>query len=265
MTVFAYYRVSTDKQDFESQKFGVVEYAKRAGLTIEKEYLDDGVSGTVAASKRELGKLLDEMKEGDTIITGELSRLGRSTVDVIATCNKIAAAGVKCYMVKQGMAIDQTPMGKLMIAIFAAFAEMERDLISQRTRESLARLKAQGKKLGRKVGAKNKVCLMDKYADVLPKLIAKGLSTREIAKALKTSPTTVVTYLNKHPEFGYVKKKEGTSWARRWDGHQRHKENEKMRWEESDTARIVKKFLKNKKNTTPNTGNKDENMPVSGI
>mgnify|MGYP003302275792 CR=1 FL=1 len=156
MTVFAYYRVSTDHQDYESQKIGVVEYAKRAGLTIDKEYLDNGVSGTIIAKKRNLGKLLKEMKKGDTIITGELSRLGRSTVDVITTCNLIAQSGVNCYMVKQGMSIDQTPMGKLVVAIFSAFAEMERDLISQRTKEGLARRKSKGFKLGRAVGTKNK-------------------------------------------------------------------------------------------------------------
>ena len=156
MTVFAYYRVSTDKQDFESQKIGVVEYAKRAGLTIDKEIIDDGVSGTVKACKRNLGKLLVEMKYGDTVITSELSRLGRSTMDVLNTCQKFADRGVNCYLVKQGMMLDRSPMGKLMTAIFSAFAEMERDLISMRTKEGLARKKAQGVRLGRPFGTRNK-------------------------------------------------------------------------------------------------------------
>lgn len=77
MTVFAYYRVSTDKQDYESQKIGVVEYANRMGLTIDKEIVDDGVSGTVKACKRNLKKFFLQMKYGDTVITSELSRLGR--------------------------------------------------------------------------------------------------------------------------------------------------------------------------------------------
>lgn len=124
MTVFAYYRVSTDKQDYESQKIGVVEYANRMGLTIDKEIVDDGVSGTVKACKRNLKKILVQMRHGDIVITSELSRLGRSTSDVLQTCEKFANRGVSCYLVKQGMALDRSPMGKMMTAIFSAFAEM---------------------------------------------------------------------------------------------------------------------------------------------
>ena len=103
MTVFAYYRVSTDKQDYESQKIGVVEYANRMGLTIDKEIVDDGVSGTVKACKRNLKKILTQMKHGDTVITSEMSRLGRSTADVLQTCEKFANRGVNYYLVKQGI------------------------------------------------------------------------------------------------------------------------------------------------------------------
>lgn len=152
MTVYAYYRVSTDKQDYESQKIGVVEYAKRNGLTIDKEVIDDGVSGTVLAKDRKLNNILKKAVKGDTVITSELSRLGRSTADVINTCQLFVKKGVNCYLIKQGMVIDNTPMGKMMIAILGAFAEMERDLISQRTKEGLARVKAQGKILGRRKG-----------------------------------------------------------------------------------------------------------------
>ena len=195
MTVWAYYRVSTDKQDYESQRFGVVEYAKRIGLTIDKEITDDGVSGTVKATDRKLNVILKNMKAGDTIIVSELSRLGRSTADVINTCNKIAAKNVYCYMVKQGMFIDQSPMGKMMIAIFAAFAEMERDLISQRTKEALARKKAIGERVGRAIGTKNLSHKLDGKHDKIKEMYQAGYSARLIAKTAKVSPTTMNSFL----------------------------------------------------------------------
>ena len=191
MTVWAYYRVSTDKQDYESQKVGVVDYARRAGLKIDKEVIDDGVSGTVIAEKRNLGILLDEMKEGDTIITSELSRLGRSTMDVIKTCNLIAERKVNCYLIKQGMQIDQSPMGKLMITIFSAFAEMERDLIAMRTKEGLARVKASGKRLGRQFGQKNAYSILDDKKDFIVEKYNDGWSLRKIGDSIGKSARTV--------------------------------------------------------------------------
>lgn len=198
MTVWAYYRVSTDKQDFESQKVGVVDYCKRAGITIDKEVIDDGVSGTVKAYKRNLGHILVAMRKDDILITSELSRLGRSTIDVLDTCKKITDAGVKCYFVKQGLTLDQSPMGKLMISIFAAFAELERDLISMRTKEGLKRVKASGVKLGRKFGAKNNTRWFDGKESDLEFMILNGGSDREIAKEFNVSPRTVWRYKQEH-------------------------------------------------------------------
>ena len=191
MTVFAYYRVSTDHQDYESQKIGVVEYAKRAGLTIDKEIIDDGVSGTIVAKKRKLGKILKTMQAGDTIITSELSRLGRSITDVINTCNLIACKKVNCCLVKQGITIDQSPMGKMMIAILGAFSEMERDLLIMRTKEGLARAKANGVVLGRKKGQKNDKHVYDGKEIQMIAMCVLGASTYQIGKAAGVSVATV--------------------------------------------------------------------------
>lgn len=195
MTVYAYYRVSTDKQDYESQKVGVVEYAKRNGLTIDKEVIDDGVSGTVLAKDRKLNTILKKAVKGDTVITSELSRLGRSTADVINTCQLFVKKGVNCYLIKQGMAIDNTPMGKMMIAILGAFAEMERDLISQRTKEGLARVKATGKVLGRRVGSGGYSKLDDKEEEIR-KLIDKGYNKNQLAKKFKVSFCCIQKFLS---------------------------------------------------------------------
>lgn len=197
MTVYAYYRVSTDKQDYESQKIGVVEYAKRNGLTIDKEIIDDGVSGTVLAKDRNLNIILKKAVKGDTVITSELSRLGRSTADVINTCQLFVKKGVNCYLIKQGMSIDNTPMGKMMIAILGAFAEMERDLISQRTKEGLARIKAQGKSLGRPVGCRNLKLKTDAIAEDIISMFKQGKTKKEIAKKFNLSKPTLYRFLVK--------------------------------------------------------------------
>lgn len=198
MTVWAYYRVSTDKQDYESQRFGVLEYAKHKNLTIDREIIDDGVSGTKQARKRKLGIILNEMKSGDIVITSELSRLGRSAVDVILTCDTFVKQGVSCYLVKQGMAIDGSPTGKLMTTIFSAFAEMERDLIALRTKEALQKLKSMGKKLGREKGLKNKTHIMDgKEIEFLAMLVCE-MSMVEISKKLNISTRHLLRYQKEH-------------------------------------------------------------------
>lgn len=191
MTTWAYYRVSTDKQDYESQKIGVVEYAKRAGLEIDKEIVDDGVSGTVVAKHRKLRIILRYMKSGDTVICSELSRIGRNLSDIITTCDLFIKRGVNCYLVKQNMRIDHSPMGKLLIAIFGAFAEMERDLISQRTAEGLRRIKESGVKLGRPKGKLSPTHITDNKEEKMIALKAMGYSNRMIALMTGVSAPTV--------------------------------------------------------------------------
>lgn len=187
MTVYAYYRVSTDRQDYNSQKLGVVEYCTRASLNIDKEVVDDGVSGCVKAKDRKLWKIVKEAKQGDYLVTSELSRLGRSTVDVLETCNILSNKGVNVYFVKQAMGLDQSPMGKMMTAILSAFAEMERDLIRQRTIEGLARAKAQGKHLGRPFGATYSKLNIDEVLE----LVRAGFNKAEIARLLECTWQTL--------------------------------------------------------------------------
>lgn len=193
--IYAYYRVSTELQNYESQKVGVIDFANRMNWKIDKEYIDDGVSGTILAKERKLGTLLNILNKDDVLITSELSRLGRSTSDVINTCQLLVKKGVNCYLVKQGMSIDNTPMGKMMIAILSAFAEMERDLISQRTIEGLKRRKADGVQLGRPIGSKNrKTKMSNQYAKVL-KMLQSGMLRNQIAKELHVSFFTVNKYI----------------------------------------------------------------------
>lgn len=196
MTVYAYYRVSTDRQDYTSQKVGVCEYCKRVGLAIDKEVVDDGVSGCVKAKDRKLWNIVKKARKGDYLITSELSRLGRSTTDVLLTCNKLGQNGVNVYFVKQAMGLDQSPMGKVMLAILSAFAEMERDLIRQRTIEGLKRARERGVQLGRKKGFTFRKC--DKNKEVIFDLINKGETLAEISRQFDVSWGTLYRFVKEN-------------------------------------------------------------------
>lgn len=205
--IYAYYRVSTDKQDYESQKFGVEQYCKRAGLTIDKELVDEGISGTVLVKYRKIGTIVRQLKKDDLIIVSELSRIGRSTADVISTCQQIIKKGANCIFVKQGLSLDNSPMGKMMVAILSAFAEMERDLISQRTIEGLARRKSQGLEIGRRTGSKNKTYVGQAQIDSILNWYSKGFSARQITNLLKRNfgvwmtPPTVLARIRQAGEL----------------------------------------------------------------
>lgn len=199
--IYAYYRVSTELQNYESQKVGVIDFANRMNWKIDKEYIDEGVSGTILAKERKLGTLLNILNKDDVLITSELSRLGRSTSDVINTCQLLVKKGVNCYLVKQGMSIDNTPMGKMMIAILSAFAEMERDLISQRTIEGLKRRLLQGASIGRPKGIKNKKLKLDGKENIIKEMLDKKIPKIKIAKKLKVSISTLKRFIYKKGPF----------------------------------------------------------------
>lgn len=185
--IYAYYRVSTDTQDFENQKFGVLQYLNRLGLKIDKEFIDNGVSGSVKAKDRKLWKIVKESREGDYLVVSELSRIGRSTADVLETIQLLCNKKVIVHLVKQNMVLDQSPMGKMMIAIMAAFAEMERDLIVQRTKECLARKKLEGVHLGRPRGCTYRKLKKDDVLD----LVQKGFNKTQICHLLECNWQTV--------------------------------------------------------------------------
>ena len=193
--IYGYLRVSTDKQSLENQKLGIELKAKSLGYCVNKYVEDAGVSGTVKAKKRNLWKIVQQGKQGDCLITSELSRLGRSTVDVLETCGILAQKGINVWFVKQNIGLDQSPMGKMMLAIMSAFAEMERDLISMRTKEALAARRMAGVHLGRIHGSKNKRHKLDGCKDFVLRQLERGHPKYKIAKKLHVCPRTLRTYI----------------------------------------------------------------------
>lgn len=171
-------------------------YAKSHDLVINKEYFDEGVSGAVEVKKRKLNNIVRQAKSGDKLIVSELSRIGRSTFNVLKTIHTLNKKGVDVYLVKQNMLIDQSPMGKLMVAIMAAFAEMERDLMVQRTMEGLQRARESGKHLGRPYGSRYRKLAAD--IEQVKKLANKGFNKAELARYFKCTWQTMHRFMREN-------------------------------------------------------------------
>lgn len=193
--IYGYLRVSTDKQDYESQKIGVDNEAKKRGLSIDKYIIDDGISGSVEPEKRNLGKIIKKLKPGDIIIASEISRLGRTLFMIMRILELCMRAGAKVYTAKDGYELGNNIQSKVLAFAFGLAAEIERNLISQRTREGLIRAKANGKKLGRPKGAFSLNKKLTKHKKQILRLLNCGKSKTYIAKKLKVNRKTLRRFI----------------------------------------------------------------------
>jgi DNA invertase Pin-like site-specific DNA recombinase len=182
MTTYAYLRVSTDKQDLDNQRHGVIEYAKKHKLE-PLHFFEDTVSGTKDWQEREIGRLLTKQAiKGDVVLTPEFSRLGRSALQVMLVLAEAAKREVIIHIVKNGLIMDGSLNARMMALAFGMAAEIEREFISRRTTEALARRKAEGKPVGRQKGVKNKDRKLDKHREQILDLLQKGVHKAAIAK-----------------------------------------------------------------------------------
>lgn len=195
MAIYAYLRVSTDAQDVANQRYGLLEYANETNL-VPVKIVEDSASGKIAWKKRKLGEMLEKAEAGDTILFAEVSRLGRSTLQVLEFLQVAAQKGVSVHITKNKMVMDGSMQAKVMAVMFGLAAEIERELISARTKEALAKRKAEGVKLGRPRGQAQKLAL-DSKADEIKKLLEKGVSKASIAKIVDCSPQTLYLWLER--------------------------------------------------------------------
>jgi DNA invertase Pin-like site-specific DNA recombinase len=152
MKTVSYLRVSTEDQDLEKFKASVLDYAARNGFG-RPRFIQEKVSGKVSWRKRKLGSVIDSLREGDRLIVPELSRLGRSLIEVLEVLKESKTRGAQVYSVKEGFQLNGDGMqSKIMSTLLALFAEVERDLIVQRTVEGLQNARAKGVRLGRPKG-----------------------------------------------------------------------------------------------------------------
>jgi DNA invertase Pin-like site-specific DNA recombinase len=192
--IYGYIRVSTDKQTVENQRFEIIRYAKRKKLMIDR-WIQETISGTIDPQKRNLGKLLNHVQPGDVIICSELSRLGRSMFMIMSILNRLMEMNVAVYTVKEGYKLGQDLQSKVLAFAFSISAEIERNLIVERTTEALKRRKAQGIILGRPKGRKNtSYKLSDKKEEII-KFLEDGYTKTFITKYYGVSSATLYNFL----------------------------------------------------------------------
>lgn len=194
--IYGYIRVSSDKQTVENQRFEINKFCEREKLTIDG-WIEETISGTKAYNKRQLGVLLKRIQKDDLIICAELSRLGRNLFMIMEILNICMTKEAKVWTIKDNYRLGDDIQSKVLAFAFGLSAEIERNLISQRTKEALARLKSEGKTIGRCKGRRNnnlnEICAA-KHQYIVRKL-QEGTSIPHIAKRIKVARGTLYRYL----------------------------------------------------------------------
>ncbi len=194
--IYGYIRVSSDKQTVENQRFEIGNFCDKEDLNIDG-WIEETISGTKAYNKRELGRLLKKVQKDDLIICAELSRLGRNLFMIMEILNICMSKECKVWTIKDNYRLGEDIQSKVLAFAFGLSAEIERNLISQRTKEALARLKADGKHIGRKEGIRNvhlnKVC--SRNHNLILKELEGDTSIPDIAKKIKVARGTLYRYL----------------------------------------------------------------------
>ena len=196
--IYGYIRVSTDKQTVENQRFEINHFCKKQNLKID-QWIEETISGTKEVEKRQLGRLLKKLQKDDVLICSELSRLGRSLfmiMDVLSECMK---KEIQLWTIKDNYRLGTDISSKVLAFAFGLSAEIERNLISQRTKEALARAKAEGKTLGRPKGRKTspEKYKLYKKERLIRELLAVNVSQRKIAAICKVNRNTLARYIKK--------------------------------------------------------------------
>lgn len=194
--IYGYIRVSSDKQTVENQRFEIGNFCEREQLNIDG-WIEETISGTKAYNKRELGRLLKKVQKDDLIICAELSRLGRNLFMIMEILNICMTKECRVWTIKDNYRLGEDIQSKVLAFAFGLSAEIERNLISQRTKEALARKKAEGVILGRPKGRKsdpNKYKLSSKKV-LIKELLNAGISQRKIAKMCKVDRNTLSRFL----------------------------------------------------------------------
>lgn len=194
MMIYGYIRVSTDKQTVENQRFEIEKYCKDRNLIVFS-WIEETISGTKKVDKRKLGKLLNHLKEGDILICAELSRLGRNMLMIMSILNYCMENGIKVWTIKENYRLGDDLNSKVLAFAFGLSAEIERNLISQRTKEALTRKRAEGIVLGRPKGRKSSYYKLSGREKEIQELMKKGLPKVKIAKILDVNRNTLAKFI----------------------------------------------------------------------
>lgn len=195
MRVIGYLRVSTTDQDLENCRIQILHFANERRL-VPVEWVTETISGTVDWRKREIGRILEELKPGDVLITSEISRFARSLRQIIEIVEMAKKRNITLHAIKGGWSIDGGMESKIVLFMLGMFAEVERDLVSLRTKEALAARKKAGVRLGRPRGpGKSR---LDPFRPEIIALLRNGSAKNFVAQRYNVSETTLYNWISKN-------------------------------------------------------------------
>jgi DNA invertase Pin-like site-specific DNA recombinase len=192
--IYGYIRVSTDRQTVENQRFEIKHFCKRNNIEVQ-QWIEETISGTKEVEKRKLGGLLNRLQRGDILICAELSRLGRNLLMIMSILNVCMEKEVQVWTIKDNYRLGSDISSKVLAFAFGLSAEIERNLISQRTREALARMKAEGIHIGRPRGSKSKTIKLTGKETEIQSLIDQNIPKIKIAKIFGVHRSTLRRYI----------------------------------------------------------------------
>lgn len=194
MTIYGYIRVSSSKQNCEHQRYEIEQFVEHNSISVDK-WVEETISSRKPLNKRELGQLLEELQEGDILIAAEISRIGRSLLEVMGILETCLNKNCQVWTIKENYRLGNDIQSKVMAFAFGLSAEIERNLISQRTKASLENIKASGKKIGRPFAASSKKLKLSKNTKKVKKFLEMGLTHYRIGKILGVKPATVSNFV----------------------------------------------------------------------
>ena len=196
MATFGYIRVSSNKQTVQHQHFEIEQFAKENNIKIDN-WVMETISSRKPLDKRKLGELLNKLHSGDILIAAEISRLGRSLLEVMRILENCLNNDCQVWTIKENYKLGNDIQSKVMAFAFGLSAEIERNLISQRTKASLESIRATGKKLGRPYSAQSKKLKLSKNTKKIKNWLETGLTKYRIAKNMSVSPSTVNHFIQR--------------------------------------------------------------------
>ena len=191
--IIAYLRVSTGKQNPENQREEIKRFAEEKNMAID-QWVIETASGKLAPRKRKLGRVLGRMKKGDTLIVSEISRLSRSLTEIMTIMGQCLEKEISIYTTKERYTFDNSINSKVLCFAFGLVAEIERNLISMRTKEALAVKKAEGVRLGRRPGSNVKIKFIEQNEARIARMLDSGMSITQMCRKIGISRHTWYKY-----------------------------------------------------------------------